>query len=326
MGWMRRVIAFLPALVLTLAFICEGRAEAAEVQRVSVGIYLKEVPQIDLKTNSYLADFYLWFRWSGAIDPTQSFEFTNGVEQWDVLAVPVYTTPETLSDGSRYQVFHIQGRFSHAFPLHDYPFDEQDIIIELEDREHLTSELVYESDADATNFHEGIEIPGWQLDGVSAEVTAARYRSNFGDPRVEAGADVYSHYTFALRISRPVFGYLVKTVLPIAIVILITFVAFFVHSKYFEGRLGLAITSLVSAVALQLTSGADLPSIGYMVLLDKIYNVSYAIILLTLIESMVAVRLFDAGHEDRAKRLDRIALLVLSLLFFGGIALIVLMR
>ena len=33
MGRMRNVIAF---LVLALAFLCEGRAEAAEVQRVSV--------------------------------------------------------------------------------------------------------------------------------------------------------------------------------------------------------------------------------------------------------------------------------------------------
>lgn len=342
---MRRVLAFLPALLLALTIVVTARARSedtppapvverkaepaapsAAAQRVSVGMYLKEVPQIDLKTNSYLADFYLWFRWSGAIDPTKSFEFTNGVEHWDVLAVPIYAEPETLPDGTRYQIFHIQGRFSHAFPLHDYPFDQQDIIIEIEDREHRTSELAYVADDEATNFHEGIEIPGWQLDGVVAEVSEASYRSNFGDPRIQPGADVYSHYAFSLRISRPVFGYLVKTVLPIAIVILITFVAFFVPSKYFEGRLGLAITSLVSAVALQLTSGADLPSVGYMVLLDEIYNVSYAIILLTLVESMVAVRLFDAGQEARAQRLDRLALAVLSTMFFGGVALIVLLR
>ncbi len=295
-------------------------------QKVFVGIYLKEVPTIDLKSNTYMADFYLWFRWKGDIDPTESFELTNAVQAWDMLKAPIYDAPETLDDGSRYQVFHIQAVFSHAFPLHAYPFDQQDIVIELEDSEYQTSDVVYVDDAPNTNFHPGIEIPGWEIRKHTATVSEARYRTNFGDPRVTGGGDVYSHYAFALHVRRPALGYLIKTVVPIAIVILITFVVFFINSKYFEGRLGLAITSLISAVALQLTSSADLPSVGYMVLLDRIYNVSYAIIFLTLLESVIAVRLTDRGQEDRARKLDRISLAVLAAVFFGSLILIILLR
>ena len=129
-----------------------------------------------------------------------------------------------------------------------------------------------------------------------------------------------------LHVKRPTFGYLVKTVLPIAIVILITFVVFFIESKYFEGRLGLAITSLISAVALQLTAAADLPSVGYMVLLDRIYNLSYAVIFLTLLESVIAVRLTDAGKEAQSKKLDRISLITLAAVFFGGVTAVVVFR
>src|SRR5688572_26430070 len=31
-------------------------------QQVHVGLYLKALPDIDIKSNTYLADFYLWFR------------------------------------------------------------------------------------------------------------------------------------------------------------------------------------------------------------------------------------------------------------------------
>lgn len=294
-------------------------------QQVFVGMYFKAVPWIDLKSNTYLVDFYLWFRWKGDIDPTKSYELTNAVQAWDLMRTPIYEQPEDMPDGSKYQAFHVQGNFTHAFPLHDYPFDTQQITVELEDTDNQTSDVVYVADA-GSGIHPGIAIPGWDIGKSGLEISDAKYTTNFGDTRVAPGGDVYSHATFTLHIERPTFGYLIKTVLPIAIVILITFVVFFIESKYFEGRLGLAITSLISAVALQLTASADLPSVGYMVLLDRIYNLSYAIIFLTLFESVFAVRLFDAGKEAQSKKLDKITLAVLTAGFFGGLLLIVVAR
>ena len=58
-------------------------------------------------------------------------------------------------------------------------------------------------------------------------------------------------------------------------------------------------------MALQLTTNADLPQVGYMVLIDKLYNLSYVMILLSMVESVVAVRWHDAGREVAADRLDR---------------------
>ncbi len=294
-------------------------------QQVHVGVYFKAVPWIDLKTNSYLVDCYLWFRWNGDLDPTKSFELTNAVQAWDLIKAPIYEEPEKLADGGRYQVFHVQGNFAHAFPLHDYPFDAQQITVELEDTDNQSSDLVYVADP-ASGVHPDITIPGWRIGAHSLQISQAKYATNFGDPRVQGTGDVYSHATFTLNIERPTMGYLIKTVLPIAIVILITFVVFFIESKYFEGRLGLAITSLISAVALQLTASADLPSVGYMVLLDRIYNLSYAIIFLTLFESVFAVRLTDAGKDAQSRKLDRISLAVLAAAFFGGLFLIVVLR
>ncbi len=306
----------------------EPTTDAPKVQeKVTIGVYLKELPEIDVKTNTYTADFYLWFRWKGALDPTKTWEFVNVIEPNNTSKVAVYTDDEkgepkadTLPDGTQYQVFHVQGKFTHPFNLKDYPFDEQDVAIDMEDAEHGIGEIVYEIDHEQTAFEPHISVPGWELREVRPTVSESVYHTNFGDPRVTPGEDKYSRFSFAVHIGRPITGYMVKTVLPIAIVILITFVAFFIGSQYFEARLGLGITSLISAVALQLTAVSDLPSIGYMVLLDKIYNISYAVILLTLIESVVSVKLHDAGKEGTSRLLDRISFAALFLLFFGGIA------
>ena len=88
----------------------------------------------------------------------------------------------------------------------------------------------------------------------------------------------------------------------------------------------MAITSLISAVALQLTAAADLPSVGYSVLLDRVYDLAYLVIFLSLLESVWAVRLADAGEEAKARRLDKLALVLLLAMFFGSIGLIVAVR
>jgi hypothetical protein len=307
-------------------------ATAEGPQRVYVGLYLHHVPELDIHSNSYLADFYLWFRWRGDIDPTESFEFTNLVEGWDVMRDVLYTDdegnprPDELPDGSRYQVLHVQSRFGHPFDVHDYPFDEQEIVILVEESDATPDALVYVLDEGADVVHETLEIPGWILDGVHAEVREARYRTNFGDTRRTPGQDSYTQLRYSLHVVRPVLGNLVMTVLPVTIVMMITLVIFLIDSKYFEGRLGLGITSLISAVALQLTASGDLPATGYMVLLDHIYNVSYLVIFLSLLESVVAVRLHDAGRPEAAQRLDMAALVALTLLFFGAVAAIVIFR
>lgn len=37
--------------------------------KAAIGIYLLDVYNLDLKNSSYVADFYIWLRWEGAIDP-----------------------------------------------------------------------------------------------------------------------------------------------------------------------------------------------------------------------------------------------------------------
>lgn len=296
-------------------------------RRVYVGAYAFNVPQLDLSSNAYLIDFWLWFRWHGNdIDPTRSYEFMNLYEGWDVLRQPIYTDDnnnpraESLGDGWYYQVFHVQARFGKPFDVRAYPFDMQTLTIAIEDGDQTTGDMVYVPDPGTTAVDPQLEIPGWLLDHVSATTSETVYPTNFGDPRRPVGADRYSRFSYSIHLKRPVVGYLATTLLPIAIVMLITLVVFMIPSRYFEGRLGLGITSLISAVALQLTAAGDLPKTGYLVLLDHVYNLCYLVIFVATVESVIAVRIADGGDEARAALVDRITAIVSALIFFGGTA------
>lgn len=307
-------------------------AHAAEggPRRVYVGAYAFNVPQLDLSSNAYLVDFWLWFRWRGSdIDPSRTYEFMNLYEGWDVLRQPVYTDdagnarPDPLGNDWFYQVVHVQARFGRAFDVRAYPFDRQELVIAVEDGDQTSSDMVYVPDPGTTAVDPQLQIPGWILDRVTADTRETSYPTNFGDPRRPVGADRYSRFSYTLHLRRPVVGYLATTLLPIAIVMLITLLVFTIPSRYFEGRLGLGITSLISAVALQLTAAGDLPKTGYLVLLDHVYNLCYLVIFVATLESVAAVRVADAGDEARARDLDRLAALVSALVFFGGTAALV---
>ncbi len=317
---------------MLLSVLAPSALFARVPQTVTVGVYLDHVPELDIKDNSYIADFYIWFLWKGDIDPTQSVEFPNVLDPQSLSKVPVYTDnggnpkPEVLEDGRSYQSYHVQGRFWHPFPIGDYPFDEQDIALVIEDVKHSSSDLVYQVDRDGSRMRPGLSIPGWNLGSIGATVTTASFPTNFGDPRVSPGKDMYSHLEFRVHVARPIVGLMLKTMVPISIIILITFGAFFCKPEDIDARLCLTITALISAVALQYTTSTELPPTGYLLLIDKVYLLSYAVILLTTFSCIFTNRLETSGSPELASRLDRQGLIGLTILFFGGSIFFVLVR
>lgn len=300
-------------------------------RQVMLGLYLHHIPELDLKTNSYIADFYLWFLWAGEEDPTTSFEFTNVVGPGELSSVPTYTDaegkskPEEVADGRHYQAFHVQGHFTSPFDVHAYPFDEQSVEIAIESTRYNVSKQVYVADLQDSGVHPDLLIPGYLFRGWQMKISESRFATLFGDPRARAG-ETYSHVEFSMTLARPVKGLLAKVILPLFIIIFITFGAGFCAPSDLDARLSITITALISAVALQYVTATDLPPTMYLVLPDKMYVLSYFVILIGTFVAIYVKRLDTAGHAERAHRFDRYALVGLIATFLGGSTAILMLR
>ncbi|MGV3723329.1 MAG: hypothetical protein ACO1SX_20715, partial [Actinomycetota bacterium] len=79
-----------------------------------MGTFLNNVHGLDLKTGTFSADFYLWFRWKGDLSP-DAFEIMNGAETTKEKVV--YQHAEGLAD---YLKTIIAER--SAAQVHDAPF------------------------------------------------------------------------------------------------------------------------------------------------------------------------------------------------------------
>jgi branched-chain amino acid transport system substrate-binding protein len=157
---------------------------ARRQQVVYTGVYLNEVPRIDISQSTFTADFYLWIRFArsagaGAADPADldfpdllrgSFDAGKPAEQGD------------LDDGTTYRLWRVRGDFKNDFDLHHYPFDRQTITVRLFNARAASDRIVYVRDRRSIGVAGGRVM----LDGNSAP--AGTTTSGTGPSLINANA------------------------------------------------------------------------------------------------------------------------------------------
>lgn len=294
----------------------------ASAQRVETGIYLMNVYDLDINAYSFHADFYLWFKWRGDLDP-MNIEFVNSVEKWGYSIEPFEEEPTETEDGYLYNGMRIEGRFYHSFELGDFPLDRHRLDIRIENVDHPIDSLVYVP-SEATSLVRGdFRMPGWKIETADMNTHSNFYETNFG----EGDPSTFSNFTFTLTIARPLSYFLLKLLLPLLVVIIASMGALFIHPAYLDTRISLPIGGLLTSVFLQQSYSSALPDVGYMVLMDKIYLLSYILISLIMLKVIFSAnRLAKKDSDpltDRLKKKDRRQALIFLGMYALGIFLLV---
>ncbi len=295
----RVLLVLVAAWAAPLAVPSSASADSG-VDKVTVGAYINDLQDIDLASENFTADFYLWMRWKNPkIDPSATIESMNSEATQNTTASstggvagePLYDAPLDMPDGSKYQVLRYQGVFSRKMNLEKYPFDSQILEMVFEDKRSDARGVEYVPDTPGVtvNSAPAMSIPGYVLGKPILTVVPHQYPTNFGDISQKANAS-YSRIIIALPVTRDVLPYLVKIVLPIFIVILITSLIYLLPARLEEARAGIGITAMLTIVALQWTTDASLPSVEYLTMLDLVYIVSMVYILAAMGYTVLASR------------------------------------
>lgn len=292
-----------------------NQTTAATPQIVEIGIYPVSIYDLNIGENTYRLDFYLWMKWKGDIDPTKTMEFTNLVDERLSLKEKIPINPQTLPDGTNYRFYRIEGRFVDAFDFSMYPFDRHELLIRIEDSAHTADQLQYRIDGKGIRLDKALKYVGWNIIGFDATVAANHYETEFG---LNGYPTAYSSAAFNIRLERPISLFYLKLLAPLLIVFLAALAAYIIPPQQIESRSALAASALVTTVFLQLTYLNTLPDVGYLVLMDKIYLVTYFCILFTLVRvALVFVRTRLATETSVAQhhRTDKKVALALLTLF-----------
>lgn len=289
---------------------------------VTVGFYLTSIYGLDQQASSYYADFYLWMRWSGEVDPTFTVELLNNVERWGLTMTPIFEEPSVLPSGEYLQQFHVQGQFFQPLSMIDFPLDRHGLSIQIEDSSYQKSQLVYVADQSQSGISPDLRLPGWVVTGWNLTTPEHQYETGFGE--TTTSSQNYSIAQFTLEIERPASYFRWKLMLPLLIVLILGCSVLFVHPTYTEIRLAGPATALLTLVFLQQSYTSSLPDGGSLVLLDKIYALAYALVIGLIIITILSSHWIraDEAQVARVVRLDRIGAALLLGMFLVGTAIL----
>jgi hypothetical protein len=305
-------------LLCFLLLLCSVPLQA-KPEQVRTGIYLANLYGLNMEEHSFYADFYIWFKWRGEIDPT-NIEFVNAIEKWSMnnATFDGDSTPVVLKDGTKYKIFRIEARFFHSFSLNRFPLDVHSLDIQIENPEYPIEQLVYLPDTNSALIRQTLNLVGWENQGCRLTSKVHDYGTNFGNP--EENAQRYSNLTFSITLARPVSYFLLKMLLPLFVVMLCSIGALLLHPEHMDTRSSLPIGGLLTAVFLQQSYSGALPDVGYMVLMDKVYLLCYALISMVLLQIIRAGNVgVNAGALDVVLARERLYAKLFLALFVAGV-------
>lgn len=278
--------------------------------KVVVGAFINDLQDINLAEDSYTVDMYLWMRWKNPkINPWQTIDVmnSNGTQNTTssstggVVGEPLFEDPKDMPDGSKYMILRFQGVFSRKMNLEKYPFDVQNLELIFEDQASDSRQLQFVPDTEPIRISRAVTNPGYRLENPQMSIVDHLYRTNFGDltapPEVQ-----YSRVIITMPVKREILPYLVKIMLPIFIVILISWLIYALPARMEDARTGIGITAMLTIVALQWTTDDNLPSVEYLTMLDLIYILSMVFILVAMAYTVYASRRNLAAAAEAVSR------------------------
>ena len=233
--------------------------------------------------------------------------------------------PEALgrSDalGEQFAIFRINTTFVEPMNFQDYPWDRHLLTISVENLSLPRVDLVYVPDQSnirqpqAERLRSGIDfaqqfnrIPNWIVDRVVFAQDSAITRSTTVNPRT--GAPEYAHsstYQVQMSYGRDVRSFLIKNLLPLALLALVTYISLFFSPANASTRIGFSITAILTTSVLLQSVASNLPNVGYTVAIEWGYYVYIGLSALLVLMNITIERWYKAKRFAAVRQLDKFA-------------------
>jgi Neurotransmitter-gated ion-channel ligand binding domain len=295
---------------------------------VYLGMYVNEITDVDEGANSYRMQGYMDMIWC---DPRLAFTPTDNSIQAEIfLEEDAYAklgnmwwpnpefmneeeavSPENLvlmihPDGTVEYRAQINALLASDFNLHAFPFDNQDLTVEIESFEWAGDTMTFLTQGGVVGFSDEFRIPEWNVTGISENVASKKEIRDHNE---------FSQFVAKIHIARDPGVYTTKVMIPLGIIILISMIIFWMDADAFEDRLGALMTGLLTAVAYQFIASQNLPKHVYNTFLDSYVFLSFLVILFGIGESAYVGWLVKNEKEAEAKQVDQISRWFIPLLY-----------
>lgn len=324
-----RALFGLPSLLGILFFLCAGTASAkvdfsrpAPEQgptRVTLLVYILDVTEVHSAEQSFTANVFLEARWQdenlahpGPAPVRKDLEAVWNPRLQIVNRRNLTSTfPHQVEIGPKGDVVYRQrfwGDFSQRLDLRDFPMDRQVYTIQIVAAGYTTDEVELVPDKEVTyGIEKVISLPDWEVEEWNAETVSVR---SLRDTR---GMLNLAEFSFTAK--RKTGYYLYKIIIPLILIVAMSWVVFWIDPKEGGIQIGVSMTAMLTLIAYRFAVGADLPKVSYMTRMDQFLFGATVLVFATLLEVIVTSTLARGERLELARRIDRWARVLFPLLF-----------
>jgi hypothetical protein len=217
------------------------------------------------------------------------------------------TLPEQLAvtpDGDVSYRQRYWGTFSEPMDLRDFPYDRQEfhllMIPLLPNIRPGDVDMVLDPELPCAMSPE-TSLPDWNI--TSWDAGPISY--NPGGARKTDDA-----FQFTFEAERHSSYYLFKVILPLLLIVAMSWIVFWVDPTNLGPQLSVAVTSMLTLIAYRFAVGNELPKVGYLTRMDLFFLGSTLTVFATLVEAVLTGVLASRDKADLARRIDGVARVV----------------
>jgi hypothetical protein len=197
------------------------------------------------------------------------------------------------------------------FDLRRFPFDRQSLLITIESFAWPASVLEFSVETDEIGFSDRLRIPEWRVESVTPSVAPRR--------EVRDRAE-FSEFTLDIEVAREWGFYVWRLMLPLVLMVFITWIVFWLTGPSVKGRLGIAFRGLLIVIAYQFVISGSLPRLPYLTFMDSFLTLSFVLMVLTILQSLLVTRYAQSEQEAAVERLDDASRWLFPIAYLAGIA------
>lgn len=293
--------------------------------KVTIGVRMIDLMGIDDISQTLNGDFAVVLNWK---DPRLAdFEdceiplqdiwspeivFVNSGRKFPSLAHEASIGPS----GSVRYVQRYGGTFSTYHNLKDFPFDKQVFRIWLISLDYPEDQVVLTGDVRVTGRRDLLNISDWKIDSVEGMVDRMY---------TDAYDRYHSRYTIEIRANRITAYYVWKVILPLCLIVAMSWAVFWINPAQFGPQIGLSATAMLTLIAFLFATTNMLPALGYFTVLDLFIGGATILVFLAMLESLTTSYLVSKERAELALRIDWVCrflfplgfVAIVILVFFG---------
>lgn len=300
----------------------------AQKDTIKIGVFIESLYDINFAAYSYNTNFWMWSVAKGDLNGdglVNGDDSTASLERIKLIALSnakeyEYSNQMAFRVESNGKTVWWATQFCRAivyqqWELESYPFDGQQMILKFENTAFDTTQAIMLNGQDVMPFKDDINLVGWNIDSSRIHSNIVKYNTDFGDPNGN-GTSYYSRVVFTIYLQRiAAFSYFAKLCLGAFVAFLVALLMFAIGSPGMESRFGLGVGALFAVAANKYVVDLSIPENTTNCLIDKIHELTFVSILVTLVASVVSVYLERSGNIRSRKRLDFISALVVTIFY-----------